>query len=126
MSVTRARPRTASLCPTNVFKGLLCLQSLTVLSAEPLFPISVRRGQATQQILTGDELFPINCHNSQNRLGVTFQIVRQLEVLPHLGGAVELALSNLNHPSGLMTYLSHDPEIMVPSEAACSAQTLFS
>jgi hypothetical protein len=57
---------------------------------------------------------------------VTFQIVRQLEVLPNLGRAVGFELSNLGHPSHSMTYLSHDPEMIVPSEAVFSAQTLCS
>ena len=73
--------------------------------------------------LTGDELFPVNGHNRQNRQSVTCQVIRQLEVLPHLGRAVELVLSNIKHPSRPMTYLSHDPEMIVPSEAVCKAQT---
>ena len=127
MSVTRARPRTASLCPVNVLTTLCSFQSLTVLSAEPLFSnISQGRAGRTRRILTGDKLFPIDGHNSQNRLRVTSQVIRQFEVLPHLGGTVEPVLSNLYHPSRLMTYLSHDPEMMVPSEAVCNAQTLCS
>ena len=47
-------------------------------------------------ILTGNELFPINGQNSQDRLSVTFQIIRQFKVLPGLGRTVELGLNNLD------------------------------
>jgi len=58
--------------------------------------ISQARAGKIQYTLTGDELFPVDGHNSQNGLSVTFQVVGQLEVLPYLGRAVELVLSNLN------------------------------
>ena len=107
--------------------GLVLLPELDGLVRRAFIPniSEVGIGKA-QHILTSDELFPVDGHNSQNRLSVTFQVVRQTEVLPHLGRAVELLLSNFDRSSHLMTYLSHDPEIMVPSEAVCNAQTLCS
>lgn len=58
--------------------------------------ISRVRAGKRRHILTSDKLFPIDGHNSQDRLSVTFQVIRQLEILPYLGCAVELLLSNLD------------------------------
>ena len=77
-------------------------------------------------VRTREEIVPVDCHDGQDRLSVTSQIIRKLKALPDLRCAVELALSKLYRYFQPMTYLSHDPDIMVPSEAVCKAQTLCS
>ena len=133
---TRRKPDIGHKCkatdrifvPTKRPDSLVLLPELDGLVRRACSPdIGQARAGERRHILTSDELFPIDSHNSQDRLSVTLQVIRQLETLPDLGCAVELLLSNLSTNASLpMTYLSHEPEMMVPSEAVCKAQTLCS
>lgn len=89
-------------------------------------PSAVRGWTEIRGSPTREEFFAADCHHGQDRLGVTLQIVCQLEVLPDFGGTVELVLNNVDRSLPQMTYPSHDPEMMVPSGAVCKAQTLCS